>query len=195
MATVSPSQPWSYTLELPRDLRSPAIARTTLRAVLGSHGMTELIDNAQLLTSELVTNACLHTSGPCTLRLRGREGGRLRVTVWDTSPFVPAPFATGTLRRRSWRDGRGAESGRGLTLVRQCASTWGSHTYDKRRFGKALWFELLPPGAAGCVECGDLGAVQRAAVDRGDRAQAVAATVAVRGHWREAHPSQAGDPW
>ncbi|MEU1307966.1 ATP-binding protein [Streptomyces cinnamoneus] len=193
MATVSASQPWSYTLELPRDPRAPGIARTTLQAVLHSHRMSELAETATLLACELVTNAYLHTEGPCSLRMHGRDGDQLRVAVWDTSPVVPPPFGGGAPKR----NGTG-EAGRGLLLVRMCADSWGSRTYDKRRFGKTLWFELAHPRRAqaakatyaspvGCTECATLEAVRREAVRSGDTAKGVDATVAVRSHFRDAH--------
>ncbi|MBB4892514.1 anti-sigma regulatory factor (Ser/Thr protein kinase) [Streptomyces olivoverticillatus] len=198
MATVSPPQPWSYTLELPRDPRAPGVARTTLRAILRSHDMPQHLHIAQLLASELVTNTWLHTDGPCTMRLRGWEGGRLRVSVWDASPFVPPPFGPGLPDRAA----AGAEAGRGLWLVQMCASKWGSHTYDKRRFGKSLWFELLPPrtrrastSPVGCTQCVDLEAARRRAVAGGDRDEVIDATIAVRSHFRHTHLLPEGCTW
>ncbi|GHG72523.1 ATP-binding protein [Streptomyces griseocarneus] len=176
MATVSPSQPWTYTLELPHDPRSPGVARLALRAVLDSHGMSEIAETAELLASELVTNAYVHTEGPCSLRLRGREGERVRVTVWDTSPVVPSERAAGP----------DSEAGRGLMLVREWADDWGNST--SHHDGKSLWFELMCPGrSAACGECVALGAAQRRAVDGGGRRKAVDATVAVRRHVLDAH--------
>lgn len=198
MATVSPTPPWSYILELPRDPRAPGIARVTTRAVLDSHGMTEIASDATLLTCELVTNAYLHTDGPCSLSLRGRPGRQLRVGVWDTSPVVPPPFDGGTATDRS----PVGEAGRGLVLLRMCADSWGSRTYDKRRFGKMLWFELAhsqrrmggPRTGTGtykspvdCGECVTLEAARRAAVTAGGKAAAEDAAIAVRSHFRDAH--------
>jgi hypothetical protein len=51
--TVSPENSWSYSLRLPHDARAAGIARVTLRAVLARHDMSELIDPAELLTSDL----------------------------------------------------------------------------------------------------------------------------------------------
>lgn len=90
MATVTP--PWAYTLQLPQDPRGPGIARATLRTVLTVHGMRDLVDVAELLASELVTNAYRYSSGPYSLRLRGAGRDRVRVGVWDSSPEIPAPF-------------------------------------------------------------------------------------------------------
>ncbi|MFD9910049.1 ATP-binding protein [Streptomyces sp. NPDC059063] len=154
MVTVSPPNPptsapaWTYTLHLPRDPRSPRIARATLRTVLSAHGLDVLVDTAELLTSELVTNAYRHSAGPAALRVRERDGGRgLRVAVWDTDRRVPPPF-DGGLRPVP---AAGADGGRGLFLVCQYAHAWGGHTVDDDLFGrdgKLLWFELTAqPGA------------------------------------------------
>lgn len=92
-ATVSP--PWTYTLQLPQDPRAPGVARATLRNVLRVHGMRELTETAELLASELVTNAYLYSSGPYSLRLRDAGRSRVRMSVWDTDPHIPAPFRWG----------------------------------------------------------------------------------------------------
>src|SRR5207249_791784 len=73
MATVSPQEPWAYTLQLPHDPRAPRIARTTLRAILASHDLAHITDMAELLACELVTNAYLHSDGPSSMRLRNME--------------------------------------------------------------------------------------------------------------------------
>jgi hypothetical protein len=52
-----------------------------------------MLDVVELLTSELVTTAYLHTKGPASLRLTGLSDGRLRVGVWDSHPYIPATFA------------------------------------------------------------------------------------------------------
>ncbi|MFD0383979.1 ATP-binding protein [Streptomyces stramineus] len=93
MATVANPQPWTYTLELPRDPRAAGVARVAVRTVLGAHGMAEFVDTAELLAFELVTNAYVHTDGPSSVRLRGAEGQPLRVSVWDTSPEIPRSSA------------------------------------------------------------------------------------------------------
>ncbi|WP_455360600.1 ATP-binding protein [Streptomyces sp. SYSU K21746] len=142
MATVSP--PWAYTLQLPHDPRAPGIARSTLRAVLRTHGMAELTDTAELLASELVTNAHRYSDGPYMLRLRAMERRRLRVSVWDTNPHIPAPFGDGI---PAGPPAGLAERGRGLHLVRQCADNWGAYRLGdpaSGRAGKLLWVECEP---------------------------------------------------
>lgn len=131
--TVSPS--WAYALRLPQDPRAPGVARQVLRAVLGAHRLGALVDTAELVASELVTNALRHTDGPYGLRLAGPERGRLRLGVWDASPEVPAPFA-GLPRRAAPDD----EGGRGLRIVAVCADAWGATALPQG--GKLLWVEL-----------------------------------------------------
>ncbi|RVU18237.1 ATP-binding protein [Streptomyces antnestii] len=123
----------------------------TLRAVLPAYGLCELLDPAELLTSELVTNAYRHTKGPAALRLRalGTEGAPgVRVGVWDTSPHIPAPFDRPPGQRGPSRPvPGGADGGRGLMLVRHCAQAWGGFPLGDGlpgRGGKLLWFEVGP---------------------------------------------------
>jgi anti-sigma regulatory factor (Ser/Thr protein kinase) len=92
MVTVSPPATWVYALRLPHDPRAARVARMTVRAALHGHGMPEVLDVVELLTSELVTNAYRHTHGPASLRLTALGDGRLRVGVWDSNPHIPAPF-------------------------------------------------------------------------------------------------------
>ncbi|KAF4409787.1 ATP-binding protein [Streptomyces lycii] len=148
MPTVSPE--WTYALRLPHDPRAPRIARTTLRAVLGSHAMAGLRETAELLMSEMVTNAYRHTDGPSAVRLHGLPGGRLRVAVWDTDPTVPAPFdrppcpAGREAARGIPEAAEDAESGRGLHIVRVCANDWGGWRLGGGSLvrGKLLWVEV-----------------------------------------------------
>ncbi|MFI1208753.1 ATP-binding protein [Streptomyces sp. NPDC020802] len=138
MATVSP--PWAYTLQLPHDPRAPGIARATLRTVLAAHGLTGLTPTAELLASELLTNAHLHTQGPYALRIRSAEPDRLRIAVWDSGSEIPPGFgAPGPGPAPAGPDT--AENGRGLHLVRACADRWGAHVLGDVRGGKLLWAE------------------------------------------------------
>ena len=142
MVTVSPS--WSYTLQLPHDPRAPGIGRATLRTVLAAHGLTELAPTAELLASELLTNAHLHTRGPYALRVVSMESGRLRVAVWDSDPRVPYGF-----RAEPAVAPADAECGRGLQLVRACADSVGVSVPQElgaSKGGKLLWAECQSGG-------------------------------------------------
>ncbi|MGW0821997.1 ATP-binding protein [Streptomyces sp. NPDC002845] len=138
MATVSPS--WNYTLHLPRDPRSPGVARATLRAILDARDLVEFAPAAELLASELLTNAHQHTEGPYSLRVLDRAG-RLCVAVRDTDPRVPPGFEEGAPVVVLPED---AERGRGLHLVRACADAWGASALRElgaSKGGKLLWAE------------------------------------------------------
>lgn len=137
--TVSP--PWTYTLQLPQDPRAPGVARATLRNVLRAHGMSELTETAELLASELVTNAYQHSSGPYSLRMRDAGRSRIRLGVWDTDPRIPAPFRWSAQAPQEL-----TERGRGLYLVTLYAESWGA--YPMRgglpgQGGKMLWVECV----------------------------------------------------
>lgn len=133
MPTVTP--PWTYSLQLPQDPRAPGIARHTLRAVLNAHSLARLAETAELLASELVTNALRHTDGPYGLRLGAVGQGRVRLGVWDTHPDLPVPFEGLPRRPEPY-----AEGGRGLCLVAHCADAWGATALPQG--GKLLWVEL-----------------------------------------------------
>ncbi|MFJ8020366.1 ATP-binding protein [Streptomyces sp. NPDC096311] len=156
MVTVSPqksdaSPSWAYALQLPHDPLAPRIARVTLRAVLAGHGMSQFTDNAELLTSELVTNAYRHSTGPATLRLRALGSAGLRVSVWDADPHIPPPFDKGSGVPHAVP--AEADGGRGLFLVCRYADAWGGYPLGDDLFGrggKLLWCELGLPAA----DCG-----------------------------------------
>ncbi|WP_405907597.1 MULTISPECIES: ATP-binding protein [unclassified Streptomyces] len=134
-AAPSPA-PWEYTLYIPNDPRAVTICRRTLRLILAAHGLPHLTAAAELVATELVTNAVQHTKGPAAIRLRA-EGGTLRIGIWDADPTPPR------LSRHTAPD---AETGRGLALVHSCADTWGwvqqRDTWNIAGTGKYIWCEL-----------------------------------------------------
>lgn len=143
MVTVTPPDTWLYALRLPHDPRAARVARMTVRAALTGHGMREVLDVVELLTSELVTNSYQYAKGPASLRMSGLGGGRVRVSVWDANPYVPAPFGEppGGRPRPALMD---AVNGRGLLLVQAWADLWGGEGLG-RGAGKLLWFEVGGP--------------------------------------------------
>lgn len=74
------------------DLTDPRSARRALRQVLDD-GHEHLADRAQVIVSELVTNAILHGDGHATLRCWTDEAG-LTVQVSDDGPGIEDPFAS-----------------------------------------------------------------------------------------------------
>jgi hypothetical protein len=96
-----------------------------------------LVDDAVLLTSELVTNAVLHAGTPVqvTCRLLGDlSGGAVEIAVLDRRPAQIRPDSPHSAAEAAERT-----NGRGLQLPSELASAWGV-TYA--RAAKAVWFRL-----------------------------------------------------
>ncbi|MDX3245489.1 MULTISPECIES: ATP-binding protein [unclassified Streptomyces] len=111
------------------DLRAVPEARRALRELLRGWGRPGRSETAELLTSELVTNALVHTDDDAVLTATVSPSG-LRVEVRDfvarhPRPSMPSPDE-GT-------------HGRGLVLVESLADTWGVRAQGG---GKVVWFEL-----------------------------------------------------
>lgn len=104
------------------------------RAFLGDHcrhwGCGDVLADATLVASELVTNALLHADGSCELRVALTDT-TLRVQVFDGGAGTPDP------RLSDDQD----EHGRGLLLVSVLCTAWGVETLDPG--GKIVWAELL----------------------------------------------------
>jgi len=115
---------------LPAELTSAHRARTLIRRPMKRWGLTELIPAAELLASELVTNAVRYAQGQIGLRLI-LEGG-LVIEVLDDSAALPR------LRHPDDDD----ERGRGLQVVSQVAQRWGAR---RAVSGKIVWCELALP--------------------------------------------------
>lgn len=84
------AEPWEYVLHIPHDPRAVTVSRRTLRLILTMHGLTALLDPAELLATELIANAVLHTKGPAALRVRW-SGNTLWIGAWDADPEPPEP--------------------------------------------------------------------------------------------------------
>jgi anti-sigma regulatory factor (Ser/Thr protein kinase) len=124
-----------------------AAARRFVRDTLGSWDLTgngdgwdgrdALVDDAVLLTSELVTNAVLHAGTPVqvTCRLLGDGPDRsLEIAVLDRCPAQLRPDLPHTAGEAADRT-----NGRGLQLPAELASAWGV-TYARE--AKAVWFRM-----------------------------------------------------
>lgn len=121
-----------WTQELPRSLESPAMARRAVCVLLVGWGTPPaVVEVAELLVSELVTNAVMHAvSRPC-LHVTAVPP-RLRISVRDSAADAP---------RLADTDDE-VEGGRGLVLVQALASRWGT---EADRLGKWVWFEVDLP--------------------------------------------------
>ncbi|MGW2255419.1 ATP-binding protein [Kitasatospora sp. NPDC001660] len=122
---------------LPYQTKSAPAARRLVRDKLAEWGLDELIDDAQLIASELVGNAA---KTGCLLRMTFEvtriTATAVRISVTDGSRVLPVLMDAGL----------SAEAGRGLALVHQLTKgQWGT-TLDP--LGKTVHADLRMRGAS-----------------------------------------------
>jgi anti-sigma regulatory factor (Ser/Thr protein kinase) len=136
------SQSWplaSPALPLAALATAPACARGHVRSIAHEWGFSEIADTAELLTSELTTNAVQASQ---RLRIREDSGAvpvvrlwlrsnraSLVICVWDGHNEMP-------VRKEASAD---SEAGRGLMLVDALAKEWGAFQEEG---GKVVWAML-----------------------------------------------------
>lgn len=174
------------TASYPPEPSAAGQARHFVRETLRSWGVPgpaapacDLVDDAVLLTSELVTNAVVHAGTQVQVTCR-MSGSAVEVAVRDRHPAR----ALGGFELPP-DDPAGRTSGRGLLLPAALASAWGV-TYT--RASKAVWFRIAPAGRpAGGGPAGD--ALAAAAWTAGDDGLPRDGAAAVNG---EIHPLDLG---
>jgi anti-sigma regulatory factor (Ser/Thr protein kinase) len=121
----------SQRLLLPAAGHAAKLARRATHVVLLSWRLAHLEETAELLVSELVTNAVQHTRmGSSVIMLRLEIGqNTLRIEVTDADPRRPQP------RQPVGLD----ESGFGFVLIEALAREWGTRNTAA---GKAVWADL-----------------------------------------------------
>jgi anti-sigma regulatory factor (Ser/Thr protein kinase) len=106
-------------------------ARLHTRHLLWEWGLTSLTDNAELIVSEIMTNAVQITQADvCTAPVRLwllADRARLLMLVWDASPLLPVRVSL---------DGD-TENGRGLLLVDTLSTRWDH--FGHHSGGKVVW--------------------------------------------------------
>ena len=112
---------------------TPRAARRATRDVLNQWGLHEVVDVAELLVSEMVTNAVAHTVGDVELVLEHDED-RLVISAVDTDERAPVLHEPDDAR----------PGGRGVWLVDELSQEWG---YELTPGGKRVWC-ALPVAAA-----------------------------------------------
>jgi anti-sigma regulatory factor (Ser/Thr protein kinase) len=140
----TPSWPLWSSLPLGAFLTATPCARLHARAVLIEWGLRGLAERAELIVSELVTNAVRASVGPdgrprygeaglpvVVLRLF-TDGARVLIEVWDETPGAPVT------EQADPED----ESGRGLTLIEAVSDRWTWATVPGWA-GKVVSAELL----------------------------------------------------
>ncbi|WP_030778445.1 SpoIIE family protein phosphatase [Streptomyces sp. NRRL S-920] len=106
-------------------------ARELVREQVRAWSLDALGDTAELLVSELVTNAVRH-SRSTRVDLRLVHAGALLCEVEDDDSALPTLLSAGP----------GDEFGRGLRVVSTLAKEWGT---SRTNSGKTVWFELAVP--------------------------------------------------
>jgi hypothetical protein len=124
---------WGMTLLLEPTVRAPGLARRFCGAAIGARlgpadGTAALIEESQLVASELVSNAIAAgcTEASITVSVRPTT---VRLSVYDNASGLPC------IARRDPR----ALGGRGLMLVDSLAARWGVETMPD---GKRVWADL-----------------------------------------------------
>jgi len=113
---------------------SARVAREMVHEALREASRQDLGDVAELLVSELVTNAIVHARTPIEVAIVAGPDG-VRVSVHDDSPYRPTPRHYGT----------SATTGRGLELLSLMSDRHGTDidaVGDPGSVGKTVWFEF-----------------------------------------------------
>jgi anti-sigma regulatory factor (Ser/Thr protein kinase) len=119
-------------VELPRATAAPRLARRALRRLCADRIERDLLAEAELLVSELTSNAIFHGRGNIiTLRAR-LDQDRLLVEVIDQGSGFERDLRRSDFER---------VGGWGLDIVEEIASRWGVHEGTTH-----VWFELELPG-------------------------------------------------
>ncbi|MFE6482284.1 SpoIIE family protein phosphatase [Streptomyces sp. NPDC057757] len=117
--------------------RSVATARSFVRDTLQGWGFADIVDDAVVLTSELVTNAVVHAGTSAdVLCLRSDDG--VRIEVADRYPEREIPLQATAINMGN----PDSEGGRGLQLCAALAGRWGVEYTPTQ---KQVWFQLELP--------------------------------------------------
>jgi CheY-like chemotaxis protein len=116
-------------IELPLDPANVSVARRFVRDHCEQWGCGDMVDAAELILTELVTNAFIHARSRCQIRVR-YAADVLRLEVRDGGLGVPDPQASHPDH----------EHGRGMLLISALAKAWG---VEPEFPGKLVWAELV----------------------------------------------------
>jgi anti-sigma regulatory factor (Ser/Thr protein kinase) len=131
----APPWPPNVVLDLAALATAPACARAWAKVILREWRLGDLSDDAELVVSELATNAvqASRRAGVPFFRLILTHGqGELSILVRDLCPGIP----------RSRNAGDQDEGGRGLSLVQALSGRSGWYPADDGAPGKVVWAAL-----------------------------------------------------
>ena len=137
-SVMAPPAPWPLQtrLEVAAQPTAPGVVRGHVRAVASEWGLVGLADTAELLASEMATNAVQASQ---RLRIRAdlaavpvirlwvtTDGVSMVIHVWDGSDEMPVIKDVAA----------DEENGRGLMLVAALSKDWGAY---RKAQGKVVW--------------------------------------------------------
>lgn len=118
-------------VRLPPRPESVGRARRAVSEALAVSGAMHLVEAAELVISELVSNVVVHAGTDVELRITA-EPEAIRVEIDDGNPHLPV--------LRTWSQTAG--TGRGLLIVEDFCDRWDA---SRTRAGKTVWFEIGEP--------------------------------------------------
>jgi anti-sigma regulatory factor (Ser/Thr protein kinase) len=127
---MDPPPQWLHERQFAAEALSAGRARRFVRTSLLAHDLRELVDDVELVVSELATNAIVHAETVFTVILRA-TGEFVVLEVRDgaqAGPVLRAPAALDI-------------NGRGIAIVQALSRDWGVNHYEAG--GKAVWAEFV----------------------------------------------------
>lgn len=127
---MAASEHWSHQVELTaHEVSVPAARAFVTQNLLRQGCPDDLVDDVELVVSELATNALVHGQAEFTVKLRVLDEVVV-VEVEDGSHVGPVLRAPGELDT----------NGRGVAIVEALSNDWGVSTYAGG--GKSVWAEF-----------------------------------------------------
>lgn len=121
---------WRAVIDVPASLHGPSAARQMVAALLPMWDLEHLTGDAQLIVTELVTNAYQHAPGSDTFELEiVGSPARIRIALADGSAVRPVIAELDQTR----------PTGRGMRIVAALATAWGAEDHHG---GKRVWVDL-----------------------------------------------------
>jgi anti-sigma regulatory factor (Ser/Thr protein kinase) len=127
-----------WQIQLEPTARAAGDARRFVSKTLAELGHVDLVEDARLIASELITNSLIHAPNFPIWVCIWRTGAFLDLEVWDCSPEPPVYLDPDFM----------SEGGRGLHVVKELGISTGYTIFE---CGKVVWalLGLKRPGARG----------------------------------------------
>lgn len=117
-----------------RNIHAPHAVRRFVRAMLSEWGLELLMNDVELVASELATNAVQNAVGDTIAVRLEQDAGTVCVKVWDDSPELPSIGAP---------DDADDERGRGLIITAAISERCGHYRVPN---GKVVWASVKEAG-------------------------------------------------